>query len=189
MIAAVVVGYLLGSIPFAVFVARMRGIDPRRAGSGNPGATNVLRTAGAGAGVAVAVLDIAKGAASVLAAERFHGGETAAAAAGVAAVVGHVFPVWLQFRGGKGIATACGAFLVLAPLATVLAASVFFVVSWSTRYVSLGSILAAAALPSIAYVAHGSGTVLTAAFAIAALVLLRHKDNMARLLTGVEPRL
>jgi glycerol-3-phosphate acyltransferase PlsY len=184
----IVFGYLLGSVPFAVIVGRLSGIDVRAQGSGNPGATNVARTAGLGAGAAVAILDIAKGAASVLAAEQMQASPAVAAAAGAAAVVGHVFPVWLRFRGGKGVATACGMFAVLAPLATALAASVFLVVALVTRYISLGSILAAAALPSLAYMTHAAAEATLAAFGVAALVIVRHRGNVSRLLAGAEPR-
>jgi acyl phosphate:glycerol-3-phosphate acyltransferase len=189
-IFGVLVGYLFGSIPFAAIVARLAGVpDLRKAGSGNVGATNVLRTAGLPAGVVAAALDIAKGAASVFVAERVDASAAAIAAAGAASVFGHVFPVWLRFRGGKGVAAACGAFLALAPVATGLAISVFVVVVWVTRYVSLGSIVAAAALPSFAYLTHSPAPTLVAGFAVAALVLLRHQGNMARLIAGTEPRL
>ena len=189
-IGVVLTAYILGSIPFAAIVARRMGVaDLRRAGSGNPGATNVFRTSGAMAGAIVALLDIGKGAVSVLVAERMNVSESAMAAAGVAAVVGHVWPVWTKFRGGKGVATACGAFGVLAPVATVLAVSVFVVVVWVTRHVSLGSIVACAALPSLAYITGSSGAVLIASFPAAALILVRHRSNMVRLIAGTEPRL
>jgi glycerol-3-phosphate acyltransferase PlsY len=185
----VALGYLAGSIPFAVLAGRATGVNVREQGSGNPGATNVARTSGFAAGAAVAALDIAKGAASVIVAEHWQSSPAVAAAAGVAAVVGHVFPVWLWFRGGKGVATACGAFAVLAPLATTLAASVFIVTSFVTRYVSLASVVAAAALPSFAYITHAPAQAIVASFAVAALVILRHRGNMARLLANTEPRL
>lgn len=187
--ALIVAAYAAGSIPFAVLMSRRAGVDVRQSGSGNPGATNVFRTAGPGLGIAVAVLDIAKGAVGVLAAEWLHAPDGVAAAAGVAAVIGHVFPVWLRFHGGKGVATACGAFLVLAPVAAALAASVFLVVVWITRYVSLGSIVAAAALPIFAYADGSPVATIGAAFAVAALVLIRHSSNMTKLLAGVEARI
>jgi acyl phosphate:glycerol-3-phosphate acyltransferase len=189
IVAALATAYFLGAIPFAMIVARRLGVNIRAAGSGNPGATNVLRTSGAGAGALVAVLDIAKGAAGVILAEKLTSSNATAAAAGVAAVAGHVFPVWFHFRGGKGVATACGAFAVLAPGATVLAASVFAVAVLITRYVSVASMASAAALPSLVYVMHGAPPVLAAAFAVGALVLFRHRVNVARLLAGAEPRI
>jgi acyl phosphate:glycerol-3-phosphate acyltransferase len=115
----ILLGYLLGSIPFAFLLSRRTGIDIRHAGSGNLGAANVLRTSGVGAAVGVLLLDVAKGAGTVLLAHRLTGGDATPAAAGLAAVVGHVYPVWLRFRGGKGVATACGVFSVLTPAAVV----------------------------------------------------------------------
>ena len=185
----VALGYLAGSIPFAVLAGKLAGVNVREQGSGNPGATNVARTSGFAAGAAVAALDIAKGAASVIAAEQWQSSPAIAAAAGVAAVMGHVFPVWLRFRGGKGVATACGAFAVLAPLATALAASAFLVTAFVTRYISLASIVAAAALPSFAYMTHAPAQAIVASFVVAALVIVRHRSNMVRLLANTEPRL
>src|SRR5262245_36287981 len=125
----VTLAYLIGSVPFAVLLARRWGAtDLRRVGSGNVGATNVLRSLGIRPGGIVVRLDLGKGAASVWLADRIQGGTTAPAMAGVAAVIGHVFPVWLGFRGGKGVATACGVFSVLTPLAALASVSVFFVV-------------------------------------------------------------
>ena len=139
MIPSVIVAYLIGSVPFALLLTRRWGAaDLRRIGSGNLGAANVLRASGVKAGVLVAVLDITKGAASVMLAERFGGHTAAPAAAGVAAIVGHIYPVWLRFRGGKGVATASGAFAVLAPVAAGAALVVFVVVVWSTRRRSAG---------------------------------------------------
>src|SRR3954468_15398191 len=118
MIAVVVAAaYLIGSIPFALILSRRWGADLRRVGSGNLGAANVMRASGVTAGVLVALLDMAKGAASVWLAARLSPGPALPAAAGVAAIVGHIYPVWLRFRGGKGVATACGVFSVLTPLA------------------------------------------------------------------------
>ena len=114
----------------------------RRVGSGNIGAANVLRASGVKAGVLVAVLDIAKGALSVMLAARFSDNAAAPAAAGLAAIVGHIYPVWLRFRGGKGVATACGVFSMLTPLAVPPALGIFVVTVWITKYISLGSVLA-----------------------------------------------
>ena len=116
-------------------------------------------------------------------------GETAWAATGVAAIVGHIYPVWLKFRGGKGVATACGVFGVLAPVATAVAAAAFVAVVWVTRYVSVGSVVATALLPLLAYLAGGSAPVVIAALAAATLIVYRHRSNFARLQTGTEPRL
>src|SRR5687767_113449 len=144
----IVLGYLTGSVPFAFLLARRVGIDVRVAGSGNVGAANVLRTTGAWRGAAVMALDVAKGAAAVLLASVTNAGVTLTAIAAAAAVVGHIYPVWLRFHGGKGVAVAAGVFAILTPLATAVAAGLFLVIVSITRYVSLGSIAATLALRS-----------------------------------------
>ncbi len=189
-IASALLGYLLGSIPFAFFAGRMRGgVDIRRIGSGNVGAANVLRASGTGMGAAVLLLDLAKGAASVLCAHRLGAGDDARALAGLAAVVGHVYPVWLYGRGGKGVATAAGAFGVLAPQAAAAAAALFVAAVWLTRFVSVGSMLAAAALAPLAWRTGAPRAVVLAAACAGALVLFRHRGNLARVLAGSERRL
>ena len=186
---AILFGYLAGSVPFAFLLARRAGIDVRVAGSGNVGAANVLRTTGTGRAIAVMALDVAKGAAAVAIAQLTTGGAALAAATGAAAVVGHIYPVWLRFHGGKGVAVAAGVFSVLAPLATLVAAGVFLVIVWSTRYVSLGSIAATVALPGAAYLSGDSGPVIGTASGAAALILFRHRANLRRLRAGTERRL
>jgi len=188
---SILLAYGLGSLPFALLVARWRGTpDLRHEGSGNLGATNVARVAGAGAGALVALLDIGKGAAGVLMAERLTGADvTTAAAAGLAAVVGHVYPIGLRFRGGKGVATACGAFAVLAPLALAAAVVMFFVGAALTRYVSVGSLAAALTLPIAGYATGAPTPVEIAAIATSILVIARHRSNAARLWSGTERRL
>ena len=187
---AIVVAYLIGSVPFALLLARRWGAaDLRTLGSGNLGAANVLRASGVRAGVIVAVLDVAKGAASVALAMRISNGPVAPAAAGFAAVVGHIYPVWLKFKGGKGVATACGVFSVLTPFAVPPSLAVFLVVVWLTKYISLGSILATIALPSIAYATGAPAAILVAAWATAALILFRHRSNVARIVGGTERRI
>ncbi|MCC7032686.1 MAG: glycerol-3-phosphate 1-O-acyltransferase PlsY [Acidobacteria bacterium] len=190
MIAAMV-GYIVGSLPLGFLIARgRRGIDLRRVGSGNVGAANVYRSAGRSLGVAVMLVDVAKGASGVWLARFVDGGSgDGAALAGLGAVVGHVYPIWLRFVGGKGVAVACGVFALLAPLATVIAASVFVLATWMTRYVSLGSVLATLALPAVEWTRVGSEPVTLAATAVSALVLFRHRGNLARILHGTERRL
>jgi len=186
--AALLLAYLVGSVPFALLLARRWGAgDLHDVGSGNIGAANVFRVSGPRAGVLVAVLDIAKGAASVLLAERFVGGSGAAVAA-VAAVVGHVYPVWLRFRGGKGVATACGAFVILTPIAMTVAAGIFVAVVWITRFVSLGSVIASASLPPLAFALGSPIEAGLAATASAALIVFRHRSNLARMRLGLERR-
>lgn len=188
-VIAVIAAYAIGSIPFALILARRRGIrDLRHIGSGNLGASNVWRAAGAAAGVLVALLDIAKGAAGVVVAERLTGGAAAPAAAGVAAVVGHIYPVWLGFRGGKGVATGCGVFAVLTPLAVLPAVVIFVVSVWLTKYISAGSVMASLALPPLAYVTGSPTPVIAAAAAVAALIVFRHRSNLKRVRAGTEPR-
>jgi glycerol-3-phosphate acyltransferase PlsY len=190
MTAAIITAYLIGSVPFALLLARQWGAtDLRRVGSGNVGAANVLRASGVTAGVLVALLDVAKGAAGVILAERISGGPASAALAGVAAIVGHIYPVWLRFRGGKGVATACGVFSVLTPLAVPPALAIFVATIWATKYVSLGSVLATLALPPIAYAMGTPAPAVLAAFAASAIILFRHRSNLVRLRTGSERRL
>jgi glycerol-3-phosphate acyltransferase PlsY len=182
--------YLIGSVPFALILARRwGGADLRLLGSGNLGAANVLRTAGLRAGVVVALLDVAKGVASVLLAQRLASGGAAPAAAGLAAVVGHVYPIWLGFRGGKGVATACGVFAMLTPAALVPALGIFVAAVWATRYVSVGSVLASAALPPIAYALDSPAAAVIAAIGAATLIVFRHRSNLRRVRLGTERRI
>jgi acyl phosphate:glycerol-3-phosphate acyltransferase len=184
----VLLGYFAGSVPFAFLLARRAGIDVRRVGSGNVGAANVLRTTGAWRAVAVMALDVAKCAAAVLIVHLAAGGASVAALAGAAAVVGHIYPVWLRFHGGKGVAVAAGVFSMLSPLATGVAASLFLAVVWATRYVSLGSIAATLALPPIAWWAGAPPAVVGAAAGTGSLILFRHRANLRRLRLGTERR-
>jgi acyl phosphate:glycerol-3-phosphate acyltransferase len=185
----VLFGYLAGSVPFAFLLARRAGIDVRIAGSGNVGAANVLRTAGARRALLVMLLDVAKGAAAVVLAHAAIGGVAAGALTGAAAIVGHIYPVWLRFHGGKGVAVAAGVFSVLAPAATAIAALLFLVTVWMTRYVSLGSVAATLALPPAAWLAGESCAVVFAAAGTASLILFRHRANLRRLRSGIEPRM
>ncbi len=189
MVPWILVGYAFGSVPFAFIVARRAGIDVRVAGSGNVGAANVLRTTGAPLGVIVMALDILKGVASVLLAGLFQGTPSAMAAAGAAAVVGHIYPVWLRFHGGKGVAVAAGVFGVLAPVATVSAAAVFLIVVWFSRVISLGSVAATVTLPSVALLTGASSSVVAAATGAGLLILFRHRANVRRILRGTERRM
>ncbi len=190
MVSIVILAYLIGSIPFALLVARHGGADLRRIGSGNLGAANVLRAAGVRNGILVALLDIGKGMASVAVAERLSAGAPAPAAmAGLAAVVGHIYPVWLRFRGGKGVATACGAFSMLTPAATPPVLALFVLTVWMTKYISLGSVLAVMALPPIAYALGSPMPVLAAALGAATLIVFRHRSNLLRVRMGTERRI
>jgi acyl phosphate:glycerol-3-phosphate acyltransferase len=190
-----VAAYLLGAIPFGLLLTKLFGSgDVRKVGSGNIGATNVARAAGPLAGIFTLVLDAAKGAAAVWLAARF-ANESAAwmIIAGLAALVGHCFPVWLGFHGGKGVATAAGVFLVLCPLALLGAVLLFVLVVVFSRYVSLGSISAAASMPMLIYFLwaphHAPPLVVTfGALAAAVLIVYKHDANIQRLVQGEEPR-
>ncbi len=187
-VAVILAAYLIGSIPFALVLARRWGADLRAVGSGNLGATNVMRASGVTAGVLVAVLDMSKGAASVWLAARLADGAELPAAAGLAAIIGHIYPIWLRFRGGKGVATACGVFSMLTPPAVPLALAIFAAVVWLTKYISLGSVLATVALPPIAYLLGSPAPGVIAASAAAAIILFRHRSNVVRLWNGTERR-
>ena len=185
----ILLGYLAGSVPFAFLLARRAGIDVRVAGSGNVGAANVMRTTGTRRAIVVMALDVAKGALAVALALLVHAGVTLTALAAAAAVVGHIYPVWLRFHGGKGVAVAAGVFAVLAPIATAVAAALFLVIVSVTRYVSLGSIAASLALPPAAWMVGEPVAVVIAAAGTGALILFRHRGNIRRLREGTERRM
>ena len=189
LVAAVILaGYLIGSIPFALILARRWGADLRQVGSGNLGAANVMRASGVPAGVLVAALDVAKGAASVWLAARVGDGPGLPAAAGLAAIIGHIYPIWLRFRGGKGVATACGVFSMLTPPAVPPALAIFVAVVWLTKYISLGSVLASMALPPMAYALGSPAPAVIAGAAASAIIVFRHRSNVLRLWMGTERR-
>ena len=187
--------YVLGSIPFGLILAKLFGrTDVRKGGSGNIGATNVARVAGPVAGILTLILDVAKGSAAVLLAARLsQDSPTWMMIAALAALVGHCFPVWLKFKGGKGVATAAGMFLVLCPLAFLGSVILFVLVVTFWRYVSLGSISAAAAMPLLMYFLwaprHAPPLVITfGSLAAALLIVCKHAGNIRRLAQGVEPK-
>ena len=187
-LAAVACGYLVGSVPFAYLLAQRRGIDLRRVGSGNVGATNVLRTSGAREAVIAMCLDASKGALAVVIARTLTTGPATPVAAGLAAVIGHIYPAWLGFRGGKGVATAAGVFAVVAPLALAIASAVFVLAVWATRYISVGSIAGAIALAVSAAAGEVPGAVAVGATIAALIIVHRHRGNLARLVSGTERR-
>jgi glycerol-3-phosphate acyltransferase PlsY len=185
---AVLVAYLVGSVPFAFLLARRHGIDLRRTGSGNVGATNVLRTSGVSNGVMAMSLDALKGALAVVVAERLTAGPATPVAAGLASVIGHIYPVWLGFRGGKGVATAAGVFAVLAPVALGIASGVFLLAVWVTRYISVGSLAGAVTLAVAASASELPAAIAAGAIIAALIIVHRHRGNLARLLAGTERR-
>jgi acyl phosphate:glycerol-3-phosphate acyltransferase len=195
--ALLALAYLLGSLPFAFLVVRLRtGRDLRDLGSGNAGATNAMRAAGVGAGVISLALDFGKGVAAVILARSLGATPEVVALCAGTVVLGHVYPVFLGFRGGKGVATAAGALGTLAPAAAALSALAFLVVVAWKRYVSLGSVVAAATFPIFVFLAGIAGWlpaprpsfVATSAL-VPVLVIFKHRENLRRLLAGVEPRL
>lgn len=205
-----VLAYLLGSIPFGYLIVRaMQGADIRETGSGGTGATNVYRRAGKVAGVVTLLLDVLKGAAAVLTAKWLLGlplfsnnadvslqdAQWWVASAAVTVILGHMFPVWLGFRGGKGVATGVGVFLILAPWALALAGIIFVLIVWQKRYVSLASIVTAAALPMMVFLQDifirpvgNLLSVITAAAAGAILIIFAHRANIRRLIEGTESK-
>jgi len=201
LIIVVIVSYLLGSIPFGYLIVRKKvGADIRETGSGGTGATNVSRRAGKAAGIYTLALDALKGAVAVVWAVVLVGSSSRAAwivtAAAIAVIVGHIFPVWLRFRGGKGVATGVGVFLMLAPIALVCAGILFLAIVLFTRYVSLGSVVAAATIPLFVWLQSVFVTpvadlrpLLTAAVVCAALIVFAHRGNIGRLAHGTEAQI
>lgn len=200
MFAVAAVSYLFGSIPFGYILVRVfQGIDVRSIGSGNIGATNVARTGGKGLAISTLLLDALKGWLPVFLVLHLPGIpassdaqlHTLAAFSALMAVIGHMFPVWLGFKGGKGVATGLGVFLALAPLAVLIAVILFAAIVAFTRYVSLGSILAAATFPVALWFLERNlfpAPALAMCVAVALLVIIRHHQNIGRLLKGTESR-
>jgi glycerol-3-phosphate acyltransferase PlsY len=188
---AIVIAYLLGGIPFGFLLVKFtKGADVRESGSGNIGATNVLRTSGPAVGVATLVLDIAKGYLAVWLAAEFTGGAPEwTSLAALAVMAGHAYPVFLKFQGGKAVATFIGAFAYLTPLPLAAVLLLFIAVVAVTRYISVASILAAATFPfGVWMILHPPVQVTAAAFIAGAFIVYRHKSNWARLRAGVENR-
>jgi glycerol-3-phosphate acyltransferase PlsY len=180
-------GYVCGSIPFGLLLARRAGVDVRRVGSGNIGAANVARSASTGLGVATLALDAAKGAAPVVLA-RWIANDVVGAAAGLAAFLGHVFPLFLGLAGGKGVATALGVLAVLCPPAAAAGLALFVVVFAACRYVSAASIAGAVAATVVAFALSYPASVVATVVAMTLVIVARHRENLVRLRAGTEPR-
>ena len=200
-IVFVIIAYLLGSIPFGYLLVKYvftQGEDVRRVGSGGTGATNVTRRAGRLAGLLTYVFDVAKGAAAVILMKQATDDYLWIGAAAVAVVVGHIFPVFLRFRGGKGVAAGMGAYLLIAPYAVLAAFALFAVVVFLTRYMSLGSIVGAASIPVWTLVFYGwlgdapsphLKAMIVTAIALGAIIVAKHHENISRLLAGRENKI
>ncbi len=188
---ALLAAYLIGSLTFATILVRAtRGIDIRTVGSGNAGGTNVLRTSGKRLALVVALLDILKGVVAVLLMKTVTYDPRWLGAAAVAAILGHIFPLFFGFRGGKGVATAVGSFAVLSPWSVLVIVAIFILVVALTRYVSLGSVTAACLLPvTMGLVFRAAEGVVVAGVAAALLLIVSHRTNIGRLLSGTESRL
>ena len=187
MLFALALGYLLGSIPFGLLLTRLGGKgDIRDIGSGNIGATNVLRTGSRGLAALTLVLDCLKATAAIVIAKRLFGDESALPAA-AGAMVGHLYPVWLKFRGGKGVATLLGILIPLLPIAAGIYAAMWLILLLTVRISSVAGMTAAASAPITAAVLQSSYVIMLLGFAV--LVLWKHQENIARLLKGTEPRI
>jgi len=201
ILAVSIASYLFGSIPFGYLAGRLAGIDIRKVGSGNVGATNVVRVLGKQYGYPVFVLDVLKGFGAVkismlIAPGRppeWNSPEIFGILAAISSVLGHLYPPWLKFQGGKGVATSAGALLGLTPVATLIGVAIWIIVFWLTRYVSLASIVAAVALPIVILVVrshdqnNGKPLVYSSA-CVAVVIIWRHRSNLSRLIQGTEPR-
>jgi acyl phosphate:glycerol-3-phosphate acyltransferase len=187
-LAALVLGYAFGSIPFGVILTRFAGLgDIRKVGSGNIGATNVLRTGHKGLAAATLLGDALKGTAPVVLAQALWG-PNAALVAALGAFLGHLYPIWLGLKGGKGVATFIGCLLGLKPLAVLAFAAIWLGVAFTTRYSSLGGLVASAAMPPVLW-ALGEGTMAGVAVLLTLLLWWKHRENIKRLLAGTEGRI
>ena len=186
---SLILGYLLGSIPSGWLAGRwLKGIDLRELGSGSTGATNVLRQVGKGPALVVFLIDVGKGAAAVLLARTFGQSDWIQVLAGLTALAGHIWPVWLNFKGGKAVATGFGMFLGLAWPVGLASFGVFLLTLWFFRIVSLSSVLAAVSLPLLMIRFSGIGSYILIALVAMGLVLWRHRSNLSRILEGSEPK-
>ena len=186
---SLILGYLLGSIPSGWIAGRwLKGMDLRELGSGSTGATNVLRQVGKGPALIVFLIDVGKGAAAVLIARALGLGDWIQVLAGLTALAGHIWPVWLNFKGGKAVATGFGMFLGLAWPVGLASFGVFLLTLWLFRIVSLSSVLAAVSLPLLMICFSGVGSYILIALVAMGLVLWRHRSNLARILEGSEPK-
>jgi len=182
----IIFAYLLGSIPVGLVLSKMKGRDPRTTGSGNIGATNVMRTAGKTLGIITLLGDVAKGFLPVWLAARYGQPTLVVAMVGIAAFIGHIFPLYLRFKGGKGVATAVGVFLAVSPLSVLIVVVLFVVLLIIFRYVSLGSLAGTALTPIVLYLLKVSPHFITMAVIMVVLIFWKHRENIKRLWQGTE---
>jgi glycerol-3-phosphate acyltransferase PlsY len=187
-ILLIVSAYLLGSVPTGYILGSLAGVDVRTAGSGNVGATNVARVVGKGRGALTLALDVGKGWLAVFVSLQLKVSLVCVVLVAMAVFLGHLYPIFLRFRGGKGVATALGIFLALAPLVTLILMGIFAAVVAPSRIVSLGSLVAALAAPLILWLFAEPAAVVTMGCFIAAMIIWRHRGNIQRLLAGTEPK-
>lgn len=182
------IAYLIGSIPIGLILSKIKGKDPRQTGSGNIGATNVMRTAGAALGIITLLGDVAKGFIPVIVVRHYSNEPILVAATGLAAFIGHLYPVYLKFRGGKGVATALGVYLAVSPLAILIDIFIFIIVLLRWRYVSLGSLIGTAMMPVILIFMMVSYEYIILSVLIGVFIFIKHRDNIRRLVKGQENR-
>ncbi len=188
IVVLIVLAYLLGSVPSGYVLGKLAGIDVRNVGSGNIGATNVLRVVGKWQGALTLVVDTTKGFLPAFIAIQLELEPLAIAATAVAAFLGHIYPLFLKFHGGKGVATALGALLAIAPVATLVLLGLFAFVAFSSRIVSLSAMAAAVAAPAVLWLFYQPLAIIGMGLFFAAMIVLRHHDNIERLRAGTEPR-
>jgi len=185
----VIAGYFIGALPIGVLLSKTKGTDPRKIGSGNIGATNVMRAAGKMLGMFTLIGDTAKGFIPTMAAAKYGLPDNIIAAIGLTAFLGHLFPIYLKFKGGKGVATALGVLLAINPWAIIGGFIIFLFVILKWRYVSLGSISGSAAMPFLFYFSHTEDVYIYLSILISGFIIIRHRSNIERLLKGTEDRL
>ncbi len=189
-LVALFIAYLVGSFSSAIIISRLKGLeDPRNVGSGNPGATNVLRSGDKTAAILTLLGDILKGFVPVLIARLIGGGPALVALVGLAAFLGHLYPVYYQFKGGKGVATAGGVFLAISPLSVFFLICLWFIIAFITRYSSLAALVAAVAAPLLLMLVKPMLPYIALAGVIAGFLIWRHRENITRLLKGTESKI
>jgi len=185
----IALAYFLGSVPVGILLSKMKGTDPRKVGSGNIGATNVMRAAGKTTGALTLIGDALKGFLPVAVALLLGEPKLIVAAVGLSAFLGHLFPIFLKFRGGKGVATALGVYLGLDPFAVLIVVIIFVLITLKWRFVSLGSLVGAAIMPPLLYFLNAPDQYIYLVLMMGALIFIKHRDNIRRLISGTESKI